>query len=164
MLDKGPLLGPARGYPSCNKFIIFLICTFRYYESKKCVCVCVCSYTWAQAWTKFMARRVLDKLFCLKLEYVCVSSSVMSYSLWIHGLYPARLFCSCDSSGKNIGVGCQFLLWNWSDSNLHILLWFSRNRELSVILPTKGRGKKKKVLKIMRVFQDNRQKINPNFH
>ena len=27
-----------------------------------------------------------------------------------HGLWPARLLCPWDSSGKNIGVGCRFLL------------------------------------------------------
>ena len=36
--------------------------------------------------------------------------SVVSNSLWFHGLYPARLFCRCDSPRKNTGVGCHFLL------------------------------------------------------
>ena len=31
-------------------------------------------------------------------------------SLWPHGLYPTRLFCSWDYPGKNTGVGCHFLL------------------------------------------------------
>ena len=48
-----------------------------------CVCVCVC---------------------------VCVSHSVMSDSLWPHGLWPARLLCPWDSPGKNTGVGCHALL------------------------------------------------------
>ena len=34
----------------------------------------------------------------------------MSQSLLSHGLQPARLFCPWDSPGKNIGVGCYFLL------------------------------------------------------
>ena len=34
----------------------------------------------------------------------------MSDSLWSHGLYPARLLCSWDFTGKNTGVGCHFLL------------------------------------------------------
>ena len=34
----------------------------------------------------------------------------MSDSLWLHGLNPARLLCPWDSPGKNIGVGCHFLL------------------------------------------------------
>ena len=38
------------------------------------------------------------------------SSSVMSNSLWSHGLQPARLLCLWNSPGKNTGVGCHFLL------------------------------------------------------
>ena len=34
----------------------------------------------------------------------------MSDSLWSHGLYPARLLCSWDFTGKNTGVCCHFLL------------------------------------------------------
>ena len=36
--------------------------------------------------------------------------SVMSHSLWPHGLYPTRLFCPWDSLGKNTGVGSHSLL------------------------------------------------------
>ena len=39
-----------------------------------------------------------------------VSSSVVSDSLWPHGLQPPRLLCPWDSSGKNTGVGCRDLL------------------------------------------------------
>ena len=38
------------------------------------------------------------------------SLSVMSDSLWPHGLKPAWLLCFWNSSGKNTGVGCHFLL------------------------------------------------------
>ena len=38
------------------------------------------------------------------------SHSVVSDSLRLHGLKPARLFCPCDFSGKNTGVGCHALL------------------------------------------------------
>ena len=37
---------------------------------------------------------------------VCVSCSVMSDSLWPHGLQPTRLLCSWDSPGKNTGLPC----------------------------------------------------------
>ena len=40
----------------------------------------------------------------------CMPRSVMSNSLWPHGLYPARLLCPWGSSGKTTGVGCRFLL------------------------------------------------------
>ena len=36
--------------------------------------------------------------------------SVVSDSLWPHGLQPARLLCPSNSPGKNPGVGCHFLL------------------------------------------------------
>ena len=41
---------------------------------------------------------------------VCVSCSVMSNSLRLHGLEPARLLCPWDFPGKNTRVGCYFLL------------------------------------------------------
>ena len=49
----------------------------------------------------------------------------MSDSVWPHRRQPTRLLCSWDSSGKNTGVGCHFLLqcmkvksekWKWSRS------------------------------------------------
>ena len=41
----------------------------------------------------------------------CLSShSVMSDSLWPHGLKPTRLPCPWDFPGKNTGVGYHFLL------------------------------------------------------
>ena len=41
---------------------------------------------------------------------MCVSCSVVSDSLWFHGLQPARLLCRWDSPGKNTGVGSHALL------------------------------------------------------
>ena len=38
------------------------------------------------------------------------SCSVVSDSLWPHGLQPTKLLCPWDSPGKNAGVGCHFLL------------------------------------------------------
>ena len=40
---------------------------------------------------------------------VYASHSVMSNSLWPHGLYPTRLFSPWNSPGKNTGVGCHTL-------------------------------------------------------
>ena len=40
---------------------------------------------------------------------VCVSHTVMSDSLWPHGLKPIRFLCPWDSSGRNIGVRCHAL-------------------------------------------------------
>ena len=44
--------------------------------------------------------------------YVCVCAlgcSIMSDSVWSHGLQPARLLCPRNSPGKNTGVGFHFL-------------------------------------------------------
>ena len=40
----------------------------------------------------------------------CFSHSVMSNSLWPHGLGPTRLLYPWDFPGKNTGVGCHSLL------------------------------------------------------
>ena len=48
---------------------------------------------------------------CKVIWYVCVSAhSVVSNSLWPHGLQPTRLLCPWDFPSKNTGVGCYFLL------------------------------------------------------
>ena len=39
------------------------------------------------------------------------SRSVVSDSLWPHGLLPARLLRPWDFPGKSTGVGCQCLVW-----------------------------------------------------
>ena len=44
------------------------------------------------------------------LVHACSVASLMSDCLWPCGSYPARLLCPWDSPGKNIGVGCHFLL------------------------------------------------------
>ena len=40
------------------------------------------------------------------------SCSVVSDSLWPHGLQPTRLLCPWDFPGKCTGVGCHCLLWS----------------------------------------------------
>ena len=45
--------------------------------------------------------------------------SVVSDSLWSHGLQPARLLCSWDFPDEHTGVGCHFLL--------KIVVSYSRN-------------------------------------
>ena len=47
------------------------------------------------------------KSFRFTLYAMC---SVMSDSLWPHGLWPTRLLCPWNSPGRNTGVGCHFLL------------------------------------------------------
>ena len=53
-----------------------------------------------------------------------VSCIVESDSLQSHGMQPTRLHCPWDSPGKNIGVGCHFLLQE-NLSNLGIKPAFS---------------------------------------
>ena len=67
----------------------------------------------------------------------------MSSSLWPHGLQPARLLCPWDSPGKNIGVGCHFLLQGilpTQGSNLH-LLSLSHSQVNSLPLTPPGKPK-----------------------
>ena len=47
-----------------------------------------------------------------------VSHSVVSDSLGPVGLYPARLLCPWDFSGKTTGVGCQFLTGDLPDPGI----------------------------------------------
>ena len=52
------------------------------------------------------------------------SCSVVSNSLWPHGLWPTRLHCPWSLPGKSTGVGCHFLLqgiFQTQGSNLGIL-------------------------------------------
>ena len=49
--------------------------------------------------------------FTVDLVVVVVRTrSVMSYSLWPHRLYPARLLCPQNFPGKNAAASCHFLL------------------------------------------------------
>ena len=54
----------------------------------------------------FLVNFLLSSLHCACM----LSRSVVSDSLRSHGLYPARLLCPQDFTGKNTGVGCHFLL------------------------------------------------------
>ena len=58
------------------------------------VCVCVC------VWYQWSVTSVCQ----------CVILSVVSDSLWPHGLLPARLPCPWDFPGKNTEVGCHSFL------------------------------------------------------
>ena len=50
-----------------------------------------------------------DRIF-LNRWWWWFSRSVVSDSLWPHGLWPARLLCPWSSLSKNTGVGCHSLL------------------------------------------------------
>ena len=48
-----------------------------------------------------------SRVLLFATPWIC---SIVSNSLWPHGLQPARLLCPWDSPGKNTGVGCHALL------------------------------------------------------
>ena len=76
-----------------------------------CVYICVCTFTHTH----------INK-YIYKYIFICVCS-VMSISLWLHGLEPARLFWLWNFSGKNTGVDCHFLLhriFPTQGSNMHL--------------------------------------------
>ena len=68
-----------------------------------------------QDWATKQQQDSSLQVMCL---WCVLNHSVMSDSLWPHGLY--RLLCPWDFSGKNTGVGCHFLFqessWprNWT--------------------------------------------------
>ena len=78
-------------------------------------CLWLCGHACKQDWLPaqfptrscFMLWLLLHWLVGLLLLF---SQSVVTDSLWPHGLYPARHLCPWDSPGKNTGVGCQALL------------------------------------------------------
>ena len=61
-----------------------------------------------------------QKLVFYKSVFTC---SVVSDSLWLHGLYPTRLLCPWNFPGKNTEVDCHFLLQGFptQGSNPHLL-------------------------------------------
>ena len=65
----------------------------------------------------------------LKTCHYCICCSVIKLCPtlpWPHELYPARLHCPWDFSGKNTEVSCHFLLWEsflTQGSNLSLLHW-----------------------------------------
>ena len=63
------------------------------------------------------------------------SHSVMSDSLWPHGLQPSRLLRPWDFPGKSTGVGCHCLLrsssWDHCNANVGALMLSQRSLRLS---------------------------------
>ena len=61
----------------------------------------------------YIKRRKIQPIFqCIRTDNlsVCFSCSVVSNTLWPHGLYSTRLLCPWGSPGQNTGVGCRALL------------------------------------------------------
>ena len=70
----------------------------------------------------------------------CAMYLAMSNSLQPHGLQPTRLLSSWDSPGKNIGVGCHFLLqgiFPTQESSLR-LLYLLHYRQILYLVSHRG--------------------------
>ena len=82
-------------------------------------------------------RRLAESYYMLSVFCICVcmiSCSVVSNSLQLYELLPARLFCPWDSPGKNPEVGCHFLLqgiFPTQGSNSCLLHWQVNSSPLS---------------------------------
>ena len=72
-----------------------------------------------EAWSEWFEGHTQGRKSCrwwseatlvLESESVSHLGSVVSDSLWPHGLQPAKLLCPWDSPGNNTGVGCHALL------------------------------------------------------
>ena len=82
---------------------------------------------------------VLHKIIMhLTINPVCMSEcSVVSDSLWPHGLQPVRLLCAWVFLGKNTGVDCYSLLqgvfpvWGLNPHLLSLLHWQADSSPLS---------------------------------
>ena len=70
--------------------------------------------TWPASWETYMQVRKQQLELDMKQQtgskWEKWSHSVMSDSLWLHGLQPARLLCPWDFLGNSTRVDCHFLL------------------------------------------------------
>ena len=74
------------------------------------VCVCVASILFVCVWQVFCVCVCVWQVFCVCVCVRARTRSVMSDSLWPHGLQPTRLLSPWDHPSKNTGVSCYFLL------------------------------------------------------
>ena len=66
---------------------------------------------WEQPKCPLTDRWIEKMWYTYAVEYCyCQVTSVVSDSVQFHRRKPTRLPCPWDSPGKNIGVGCHFLL------------------------------------------------------
>ena len=65
----------------------------------------VCPPLW-----QFLPRSNEKSSDTVSCPVLCPVASVVSNSLWLHGLQPTRLLCPWDSPGTNTAVGCHALL------------------------------------------------------
>ena len=66
------------------------------------------SWTWLKWLRTYVGWKKHEEIL-LKSGDVCAQALLSCLTLWPHGPSPARLLCSWDFPGKNIGGGCHFL-------------------------------------------------------
>ena len=93
----------------------FLAMPFFFYPSFSLVFFCfkgLCFPQWTLPVNKqYLANfGVLKDVNRLRASCCCCEVASVSDSVWPHRQQPTRLLCPWDSPGKNIGVGCHFLL------------------------------------------------------
>ena len=78
-------------------------------ELNWCMYICMCTHICIHV---YMLLFIYIHIYIHRYIYESesISCSVMSNSLWPHGLQPARLCCLWNSPGKNTGVGSHSLL------------------------------------------------------
>ena len=107
--------------PYLQQHLIWLIFLFIYLMDKKWYLIPFIFISLATSEMSFlfifshlceMPVCILCLFVCCLLSYLCavLSRSVVSDSLWPHGLLPARLLCPWGSPGKNTEMGCHALL------------------------------------------------------
>ena len=95
------------------------------------------SWHWSWQWfheydTKSVGKKKKQK----SVTVFVLSHTVMSDSLWPHGLQPARILCPWNFPGKNTGLGCHFPLqriFTTQGSNPH--LFFPPHCQADYLLP-----------------------------
>ena len=78
--------------------------------------------------------QILGEIFIFKLCCCCFVVKSCLTLLWSRELWPTRLICPWDLSGKNTGVGCHFLLHGIfliQGSNPYLLHWQAGSSLLS---------------------------------
>ena len=71
------------------------------------------------------ARWYMHICMCVWCVCVCVLVTVVSDSLWPHGLKPTMFLCLWDSPGRNIGVDCHSLLHDGMQYNPNLIQFSS---------------------------------------
>ena len=100
-------------------------------KSRARLCNLVHWTSWAKSDSIWLGMMNLSNLYEYRVITCAavLSHSVVSDSLWPHGLWPASLLCLWDSPVKNTGVGCHallqgiFLVQGLNPCLLHLQQW-----------------------------------------